>query len=119
LFKDAKRRFRSIELYHVAAEVYLGSWLVADATIDKALEPIFVSNEWTGKIHALIKGFDFLEDYGVSSDVPKIAIDARKRRKLPIYMRPFSLPLTWLFNRQINRLLENLRSLKLKTSEIP
>jgi transglutaminase-like putative cysteine protease len=112
LFKDTKRKFHSTELYHVAAEVYLGTWLVADATIDKALEPIFVSNEWIGKTHALIKGFDFLEDYGVFSDVPKIAIDANKMRKLPIYIRPFSLPLTWLFNRQINQLLEDLRSLR-------
>ncbi|MEM2917163.1 MAG: transglutaminase family protein [Candidatus Bathyarchaeia archaeon] len=112
LFKDAKKKFRTAELYHVAAEVYLGSWLIADATIDKALEPIFVSNTWTGNKHALINGFDLLEDFGTSSDVPKIAIETSTSQNQPIYIRPFSPILTWLFNKQINQLLENIRSLQ-------
>lgn len=114
LFKNAKKNFRTAELYHVAAEVFLDSWLVADATIDKALEPIFVSSKWTGKNNALIKGFDFLEDHGTSSEVPKIAIEASKVKNLPIYIKPFAHIITWLFNKQINQLLENLRSLQRK-----
>jgi len=111
LFRESRRKFRNAELHHVAAEVYLGSWIVADATIDKGLEPVFTSNEWDGERDAYIKGFDFLEDCGVYADVPKAVIEICGGRGLPFYLRPFSPLIMRAVNRWINDLLDRIRSL--------
>ncbi len=112
LFKDSTRKFRNLELYHVAAEVYLNSWLVADATVDKALHPVFPINTWDGKSNAYQKGFEIIEDYGSFIDVPEIVLKANKL-KVPFYLKPFSSLIVFLINRQINSLLEKIRQILL------
>ena len=112
LFRDSTRKFRNLELYHVAAEVYLNSWLIADATVDEALHPVFPLNTWNGKSDAYQKGFEIIEDYGSSVDVPEIALKANKL-KAPFYLKPFSPLMAFLINRQINSLLEKLRQISL------
>jgi len=78
---------------------------VADATIDKGLEPIFLVNEWDGR-SVLINGFDFIEDCGVYANVPR---EVSRGKGLPPYIRPFFPLLMRSFNRRINELLERIR----------
>ena len=111
-FSGERRKFRNAELHHVTAEVYLGEWFVADATIDKGLEPIFRANEWNGRESVLINGFDFIEDYGVYTDVPKEVIEVSRGKGLPFYMRPFFPLIMRSMNKRINQLLDCIRSME-------
>ncbi len=111
LFKERRHKFRNAELHHVAAEIYLGKWIVTDSTIDKDLKPIFQPNEWNGEENALIRGFDFIRDRGVYVDVPRDLIEISKGKALPTYLRPFYPLIKGKINRQINQLLDRIQSL--------
>ena len=108
LFKKSSQKFRNRELFHVAAEVYLDSWFVADATIDKGLNSIFPPTMWNGKSNAYQKGFEIIEDYGNFADVPEITLKVN-RLAVPFYLKPLSPIVSFLANRRINSLLEKLR----------
>jgi len=111
IFKGERRKFRNAKLHHVAAEVYLGEWIIADSTIDKGLKPVFQPNEWNGEESVLIKGFDLLKDCGVYADVPREVIEISKGRDLPLFLKPFYPLIMRRMSKQINQLLDRIRSL--------
>jgi len=110
LFPDSKKKFRGNRtIYHVAAEVYLDRWIIADATIDRGLSKIFDVSEWNGHDDYLLKGFTFLEDLGASEDIPQVVLDVTSGKGLPIYLRIIYPILAKAFNKKLNTLLEEIR----------
>ncbi|MHA1470496.1 MAG: transglutaminase-like domain-containing protein [Candidatus Asgardarchaeia archaeon] len=110
LFSKSKKKFRGDRIiYHVAAEVYLDKWIVADATIDSKLNKVFDVHEWNGRDDYLLKGFTFLEDLGTSKDVPKLVLDVTSGKGLPVHLRVIYPVLMKIFNRKLNSFLEKIR----------
>ena len=110
LFSKSEKKFRGDRIiYHVAAEVYLDKWIVADATIDSKLNKVFDVHEWNGKDDYLLKGFTFLEDLGTSNDVPKLVLDVTSGKGLPVHLRIIYPVLMKIFNRKLNSFLEKIR----------
>ena len=110
-FRESRRKFRGAELHHVAAEVFLGRWIVADATIDPGLRPVFRPSEWDGESDAYIDGFVFLEDRGAYADVPEAVVRLCSGGGLPLYLRPLHPIISRIANRWINDLLDRIRSI--------
>lgn len=102
-FKDSR------EIYHVAAEVYLGKWIVADATVDSALSKVIKPSEWDGKEDALMEDFEVLEDLGSSADIPPEIIELETGRFLPLHLRLLYPLLKRGFYRKLNRAFERAR----------
>ena len=111
IFREGRRKFRNAELHHVAAEVYLGEWFVADSTIDKGLEPVFRPNEWDGEESVFIIGFDFIKDCGIYADVLRDVIEISKGRYLSLYLKSFYPLIMRKMSKKINQLLDRIRSL--------
>ena len=102
--------------YHSSAEVYLrGKWVIVDATIDRALEPVFEANVWAGVKDMSIKGFHILQDLGLAADVPDVAVNYLDRGgRLPIYLRPFNSMVLSAHSRRINGILDAIRDNHIK-----
>lgn len=99
----------SREIYHVAAEVYLGKWIVADATVDGALRKVIRPSEWDGKEDVFMKDFEVLEDLGSSADIPPEIIDLEAGRFLPLHLRLLYPLFKRGFYRKLNRVFERAR----------
>ena len=109
-FSRSKIKFRSNRtMYHVAAEVYLDKWIIADATIDSKLNKVFKVHEWNGRDDYLLEGFTFLEDLGTSKDLLQVVINISKGKGLPIHLRIVYPLIASIFNRSLNNLLERIR----------
>ena len=75
LFADSERKFSgSLVLHHVAAEVFIGRWIICDATIDSSLCSVFKIPNWDGKSDVFMDGFDYLKDLGSFRDIPKFVV---------------------------------------------
>ena len=98
--------------YHSSAEVFIKDrWVVVDATIDRALEPVFEANIWSGVKDIPIKGFNILKKLGPSVDVPDVAVDHLDwGGRLPFYLRPFNGLSISAHTRRIHRLLDEIRN---------
>lgn len=112
LFTNSKKKFRGgFILHHVAAEVFIERWIIADATIDKSLCSVFEVSSWDGKSDVLLGGFDFLEDLGSFKDIPSFVVKLNKGAFLPLYLRLFSPLIIRSFNRKLNLLFDRLRDI--------
>jgi len=115
LFAESKKKLKSNWiLYHVAAEVFLGRWIVSDATIDKALCSVFRVFDWDGMRDVFMDGFDYLEDLGSFADIPKFIVRLSRGSFLPFYLRPFSRLIIRSFNKKLNFMFDRLRNLSQK-----
>ncbi|MGQ9631926.1 MAG: transglutaminase-like domain-containing protein [bacterium] len=113
LFPDCERQYQNFgfDFYHTAAEVHIGrEWLVADATIDTALEPVFEANRWSGVESSKVSSFRYLKDLGSSVDIPPVVFDNMIGGKnLPWYIRPFGRQVMGFRGRRLNRILREIR----------
>ena len=112
LFADSEKKFRSnLVLHHVAAEVFIGRWIISDATIDRSLCSVFRIPSWDGKSDVFMDGFDYLEDLGSFKDIPEFVVKLNRGSFLPFYLRPFRSLIIKSFNKKLNLLFDRLRDI--------
>jgi len=87
LFADSEKKFRSnLVLHHVAAEVFIGRWIISNATINHSLCLVFRVPGWDGKSDVFMDGFDYLKDLGSFKDIPEFVVKLNKGSFLPFYL---------------------------------
>ena len=96
-------------LYHMAAEIFLEKWVIADATVDKGLRKVFKVNEWDGVRDVYLDGFEYVDDLGSFRDVPRFVVDASRGKLLPFYLRPLAPLVLKIYNRNLNSLFKKIR----------
>ena len=118
LFSQGRMRFREeMPLYHMAAEIFLERWVIADATVDKGLRKVFEINEWDGTRDVYLSGFEYVDDLGSFRDVPQFVVDASRGKLLPLYLRPLAPIVLKIYNRSLNSIFEK-SGILIRTTEI-